>query len=104
MPKLILVRARWDFYMEMEHPKWQQKYEALLLEVDPQKLAVLVEEVETAMFYRYQELSFSSDGHDERHALAEAATSLLVVEKEILGFPGLEFINHDGARGASEPE
>jgi hypothetical protein len=90
--------------MEMEYPKWQRQYEALLMEVDPQKLAALVEEIETAMFYRYQELSTSSDGHDERHALAEAAISLLVVQKEILGFPRIEFIDQKGVPGALESE
>ena len=88
----------------MEHSRWQQQYEALLLEVDPQKLTALVEEVETAMFFRFQELTTNPDGHVERHALAEAANSLLVVKREILGFPGLEFIDQKEVQADSEPD
>jgi hypothetical protein len=92
-------------FMELKYvPKWQQRYEALLLEFDPRKIAALVEAVETAMFSRQRELSIIPDGHDEKLAIADAAASLLVIKREILGFPGLEFIDQKEVQADSEPD
>ena len=93
----------WGFYMTLKCPEWQERYEALLLEFDPQRLATLLEAVEADMFFRLRELSSSPDGHDERRAIADAAYSLLVIKREILGFPGLEFIDQREVRAESEP-
>ena len=90
------------FYMALKYPEWQERYEALLLEFDPQRLATLVEVVETSIFFRLRELSASPDGHDERRAIAEAAHTLLVIKSEILGFPGLEFMVQREVRAESE--
>ena len=90
--------------MQMKYFEWQQHYEALLLEFDPQKLAALVEAVEAAMFFRVRELSTSPGGHDERQAIADAANTLLMIKREILGFPGLEFIDQKEARAESGPD
>ena len=89
--------------MELKHPDWERPYKALFRESDPQKLAGLVEAVETAMFFRLRELSTKSDGHDELGAIADAAETLLVIKREILGFPGREFINQKGNRAEIEP-
>ena len=88
--------------MALKYPELQERYEALLLEFDPQRLATLVEGVETTMFFRLRELSVSPDEHDERRAIAEAAHTLLVIKSEILGFPGLEFMVQRGVRAESE--
>jgi hypothetical protein len=56
------------------------------------------------MLFRLQELSTSSDGHDERQAIAEAANTLLTIKREILGFPGLTFSDPKEAQAGTEPE
>jgi hypothetical protein len=90
--------------MVMKYSDWHRPYRALFQESDPQKLAGLVNVVETTMFFRLRELSTSSDGLDERQAIAQAASTLLTIKREILGFPGLEFIDQKEARAGSEPD
>jgi hypothetical protein len=73
-------------------------------ETDTQNLPRLVEDVETAMSYRLRALSSSSDGHVERRAIADAANNLLMIKKEILGVPGLEFTDRKEDRAKTEPD
>jgi hypothetical protein len=89
--------------MVLKYPEWQERYETLLLEFDPQRFATLVEAVEALIFFCLRELSTSSGAHDERQAIAEAAHTLFVIKSEILGFPGLEFILQREVRAESEP-
>lgn len=67
--------------------EWQQKFEAALLEGDPQKLAELVEAAETAIFFRFQSLVNSPDGHVERDALSDAVRTLRTIQTEKLHYP-----------------
>ena len=90
--------------MVLKYSDWHRPYKALLQESDPQKLAGLVNVVETTMFSRLQELSTSSDGHEEQKAIADAAETLLVIKREILGFPGLDSMDQKEARAEREPD
>jgi hypothetical protein len=90
--------------MVLKYSDWYRPYEALLQESDPQKLSGLLNVVETTMFFRLQELSTGSDGNDERQAIADAAETLFVIKRDILGFPGLEFIDQKQAQAEREPD
>jgi hypothetical protein len=59
---------------------WQQKFEAALLEADPQQLPQLVEMAEAAVFLRLQSLANSPDGHVEQNALNDAMRTLRVIQ------------------------
>ena len=76
--------------MEFKYPEWQRHYQAALLEFNSEKLARLVALTEEAMFLRFQALSTSLDGHDERQALEDAAQGLLTLKRDILKFPGID--------------
>ena len=66
---------------------WQQKFEAVLLEADPQKLPQLVADAEAAIFLCFQSLDNSSDGHIERDALSDAIRTLRAVQTGKLHYP-----------------
>jgi hypothetical protein len=78
--------------MPLKYPEWQQPYKSALLEFDPQKLARLVADTETAMSCRLQTLSSSPNGQDERQAIADAANALLMLKRDILQCPELDLI------------
>jgi hypothetical protein len=56
------------------------------------------------MFFRLRELSTSPGEDDERQAIADAAETLFAIKREILGFPGLEFIDQKEAQAEPEPD
>jgi hypothetical protein len=66
---------------------WQQKFEAVLLEADPQKLSELVTDAEAAIFLRFQSLDKSPDGHVERDALSDAIRTLRAIQTGKLHCP-----------------
>ena len=68
----------------LRYPEWQRPYEAALLELDPNKLAKCVEDAETAIYERLEELcemSESRDGETEREVIAGAICALKVIKR-----------------------
>ena len=74
----------------IKYPHWQREFEAALLESDPQKLRQLVEAAEAAIFVRSQALAESADRHAEQQAISDAIRTLRAIQREKLGYPGLE--------------
>jgi hypothetical protein len=66
---------------------WKELYERALGETDKQKLGELVLSAEAAIYRRYQDLQSSSNHHEERRTLKEAADRLLKVKVDELGWP-----------------
>jgi hypothetical protein len=59
---------------------WQQKFEAVLFEADPQKLSELTADAEAAIFLRFLSLDTSPDGHVEQDALGDAIRTLRTIQ------------------------
>jgi hypothetical protein len=72
---------------ELKYPIWQIHLQEAILEFDREKLAERIQKVETLMFERLQEISSDTDHHDERQALADAASILREVKKAKLSYP-----------------
>lgn len=66
---------------------WQPKFQAALLEVDREKLPLLVAAAEAAIYLRLQSLVDSPDGRVERNALTNAIRQLRVIQKEKMDYP-----------------
>lgn len=66
--------------------KWQEPYQAALLELDPERLKGKIAIAETAIFQRYQELADDSDHSDERTSLEDARNALRVLQTDRLGY------------------
>jgi hypothetical protein len=71
-------------------PRWQQLYEAALLETHPQKLTELVRQVEQALMQRSAEIAHSANHSDERNAMVQASENLLVIKTEKLSWPPIK--------------
>jgi len=71
---------------ELRYPEWQKTYHDALLELNPQKLAQLVNEVETAILSRLQELRIGSDSRLEAQAIEDALNGLRVLKNETAKF------------------
>ncbi len=71
-----------------ERPKkWQELYEAALIETDAEKLTDLVNQVEEALMRRTEELAHSSNHSEERNSMVQASENLLVIKTEKLSWP-----------------
>jgi hypothetical protein len=68
-------------------PEWQQLYEAVLLETDPQRLIALIAAVESALMNRRQELAGQSGHENELQEIKAAGQKLLLIKTEKLGWP-----------------
>jgi hypothetical protein len=66
---------------ELRYPSWQTPLHEAIIELDPQKFAKKVEEVEALMLERLQEISSQADHHEERQAIADATSVLRVLKK-----------------------
>jgi len=66
---------------------WQALLKDVLQETDEVKLSQKVDGLEAAIFFRFQELQNSPDGALERAKLNDAASTLLDVKVQKLGFP-----------------
>jgi hypothetical protein len=66
---------------------WQQKFEAVLFEADPQKLSELTADAEAAIFLRFLSLDTSPDGHVEQDALGDAIRTLRTIQTGKLHYP-----------------
>jgi hypothetical protein len=71
----------------LRYPEWQRPYHAALLELDPKNLAKHVEEAETAIFKRLQQLSESRDRQAEREVIQGAISALKIPKRDCLNFP-----------------
>jgi hypothetical protein len=69
---------------ELRYPSWQTPLQEAILELDRERLAERIQEVETIIFERLQTLSSQTDHKDERQALSDAAFILRKLKKEKL--------------------
>ena len=67
--------------------RWQQLYEQIRAENDPEKLVTLIGAVEEALVSRGQELGRSPNHSAERNAMAQASEELLAIKTEKLSWP-----------------
>ena len=74
----------------IKYPHWQREFEAALIEADLQKLRQRVDAAEAALFLRSQALVGSAQGRSEQQAISDAMRTLRTIQKEKLGYPGLE--------------
>jgi hypothetical protein len=74
----------------IKYPHWQREFEAALLGGDPQSLRQRVDAAEAALFLRSQALVGSAQGRSEQQAISDAMRTLRTIQKEKLGYPGLE--------------
>ena len=71
---------------ELRYPEWQKSYHDALLELNPQKLAQRVNEAETAILSRLQELRIGSNSRLEAQAIEDALYGLRVLKNETAKF------------------
>ena len=71
---------------EVHYPEWQKTYHDALLEPNPQKLVQRVNEAETAILSRLQEIRIGPDNRMEAHAIEDALTGLRVLKNETAKF------------------
>lgn len=71
----------------MTHSDWYRLYTAALLELDTAKLPTRIREAETAIFLRVQSLVEDPDSSREREAIADALSSLLALQRNVLRYP-----------------
>jgi|HubBroStandDraft_5_1064220.scaffolds.fasta_scaffold159039_2 hypothetical protein len=71
-------------------PRWQQLYDLVTAENDPQKLTDLVARIEEAMMNRAEEIAHSPNHADEWNAMLQASKHLLAIKTEKLNFPPIE--------------
>ena len=74
----------------IKYPHWQREFEAALLGGDPQSLRQRVDAAEAALFLRSQALVGSPQGLAEQQAISDAMRTLRAIQREKLGYPGLE--------------
>jgi hypothetical protein len=72
---------------ELKYPKWQAPLQEAILEFDREKLREKIQDVETLIFERLQQLRQSSDGRSEQEAINDALSILRVIKRDRLGFP-----------------
>jgi hypothetical protein len=71
---------------ELPYPEWQETYHDALLELNPQKLVQRVNEAETAILSRLQEIRIGSDSRMEAQAIEDALNGLRVLKNETVKF------------------
>jgi hypothetical protein len=74
----------------MKYLQWQKEFEDAVREDEPQTLRQRVDAAEAALFLRSQALSDSAPENPERQAIADAVRILRKIQREKLGYPGLE--------------
>jgi hypothetical protein len=70
-----------------ELPEWERLIQLAETEPDLEKATAYVEEAESALFFRLNELVHSSDGHLESEVLDRATDRLLRIKSEKLNWP-----------------
>jgi hypothetical protein len=71
---------------ELRYPEWQKTYHDALLELNPQKLVQRVNEAETVILSRSQEIRIGSDSRVEAQAIEDALNGLRVLKNETVKF------------------
>jgi hypothetical protein len=66
---------------DLKYPKWQCQYKAVLSEFDPRRVRELIAATEETIFARFQALSRSPGGDDEREAIADAVNALYAIKQ-----------------------
>jgi hypothetical protein len=66
---------------ELKYPSWQTPLQEAILELDLEKLPERIQAAENLIFERLRAIASDTDHHDERQALADAATTLRVLKK-----------------------
>jgi hypothetical protein len=74
---------------DFEPVLWEELYRAVLNESDPEQLKQRVLDAEWALFRRGVQLDGSSNHHEERGAMDQAAADLLVIKIRKLGWPSV---------------
>lgn len=82
---------------------WRHLLQEMLAETDPTALREKANDLETALYFRGQELQSNPEAEAERKALADASQTLLKVRREKLGYPlDAKFLDGNPARQAQE--
>ena len=68
-------------------PDWRELYSTALIETNPSHLAILLDQTETVIFRRLEELNQSSDGHIERREINDTLNKILRLRMQKLGWP-----------------
>jgi len=68
---------------ELRYPSWQVPLREALREVDPQRLAEKIRQVEARISDRLLEMAPDTDFRDEREAIVDAGAILRVLKKEM---------------------
>jgi hypothetical protein len=76
------MRIEGSSHGRVRYPEWQKTYHDALLELNPQKLVQRVNEAETAILSRLQEIRFRSDSRVEVQAIEDAINGLRVLKNE----------------------
>ena len=71
----------------LKFPKWQAQFQEVVIELDREKLFGKIQNFETAVFVRLQELAPLNDHHDERQAIDDALATVLALKKDKLSLP-----------------
>jgi hypothetical protein len=72
---------------ELKYPAWQLPLQDVILEFNLDTLRGKIQQVETLIFQRLQELQHSKDGAGERQAINDALDLLRTVKHERLDYP-----------------
>jgi hypothetical protein len=72
---------------ELKYPDWQVPLQEVILELDLHKLPGKIQQVETLIFERLQQLRISKNGAGEREAINDSLDVLRTVKRERLQFP-----------------
>jgi len=67
---------------ELKYLKWEREFQEAVLERDREKLFEKIQQLETAIFVRLQELASDSDHHSERQAIADAVSTIRELKKD----------------------
>jgi len=64
--------------------KWQPEFQEVVVEFDRERLIEKIQQFETSVFVRLQELASSSNHHSERQAIADATSTIAALKKNKL--------------------
>jgi hypothetical protein len=67
--------------------QWEGLLEDIILEFNPQELKPKIQKLEATIFDRTQALSPGRDHHEEQQALANAISTLRILQKDRLALP-----------------
>ncbi len=70
----------------MSQAEWYSRYTAALFEPDRSKLRSRINEAETAISSRIQDLAEDSDSNDEQEIISNALSSLHALQRNLLGY------------------